>query len=324
MSAELTEGHIPDAEELALSVPPSDGVLSPERLEERHQLVGLYRELNDDSDIHLARLDRIKKLSEMSPEEARLIIKAERDEYGRTGTKSQLLEDYDAYVRDLRAVRRGQREHMVQQMKEITSEADQAERREKFLDAISFSPVLAQSTLERIDQKTSYNSRYGLHFSDAKLFSQEQIEKASRSPELFQQALVQAVNREPSIVITSQAVLRHVASPKQMHEAIKSLSESHPDAFTSPEYLKIALSTIEKDKQAEFVEDIFHKVSKPVEYKDSFDMMAESGDAKPKVNPSVLAMVISDQVIDVVGQERASELAYKILDSVYYLPAYLS
>lgn len=322
MSAELTEGHIPDAEELALSVPPSDGVLSPERLEERHQLVGLYRELNDDSDIHLARLDRIKKLSEMSPEEARLIIKAERDEYDRTGTKSQLLEDYDAYVRDLRAVRRGQREHMVQQMKEITSEADQAERREKFLDAISFSPVLAQSTLERIDQKTSHNSRYGLHFSDAKLFSQEQIEKASRSPELFQQALVQAVNREPSIVITSQAVLRHVASPKQMHEAIKSLSESHPDAFTSPEYLKIALSTIEKDKQAEFVEDIFHKVSKPVEYKDSFDMMAESGDAKPKVNPSVLAMVISDQVIDVVGQERASELAYKILDSVYYLPAY--
>jgi hypothetical protein len=227
-NSETFQPDSPIAQEIAVGVPPPQDLLTQEQIESRHRLVALHRETREGH--HPSRLGFVEELSQLPVDEARERIRELRRIEQETGKTTTSLQQYNAYVTDLREIRAEQREHIAQELEKIPEDATPQERREVFIMALDHSPPLATRTLEKVNELVPQSM-----FSDnhRKMFSDEQISEIAQDPEKFKQALKQAIIDEPEMVIRTAKIMEQVASPEDIRSALDTLQETKPDMLLS-------------------------------------------------------------------------------------------
>ena len=283
---------IPQAEALAVGVPPPDGVLTQQQIEARHALVGLHRETKETS--YPSGFSFVEELSSLPADEARALLEKERAWSEQTGTVTYRLAEYNAYVSDLREVRAGQREHITQALQRVPTDAPPNVRQAAYIEALDYSPPLASRALTKINQIADNGDSF-MNQIGRKLFTDEQITELAEDKTKFQQALNQLMIKEPAIVLRAGSLLSKVAEPQQIHSALKTLQETDPDLLWGHIDFALKYYTPEDGKQ----------------------LIREISEANPS---TMLYKVLKSNLFELVGEDTVRSIAIKAVKEGSYLP----
>lgn len=280
------------AQQIATDVPPPEGLLTPEQIASRNQLVQLHREVEDTRAYKPTPF--IDQLSALTPDEARELIQRERSHSEEIGRVSSNLQEYNEFVTDLRQVRAEQRDHIVGELQKIADDAPVEEKRAAYLDALEHSPPLATKAMEKINQLTQKVSFDGPR--PKKVFSDEQIDEVAQNGEKFKQALTQLIIDEPALVFRTSTILEKVASPDEIKTALDTIRESDPKMLLG--HIDIIMKFYQKDEAR--------------------DLVLELAEAQPA---HALYKILKPTILNLIGEQEVGRLAKKAVHEGVFLPS---
>ena len=292
--------HVPEADSLALDVPPPPGALTEDQLQARHDLVRLDAQVSPYSHIFESDISEIESLMQMSPDEARSKLDDEREKDA-NGEYSTLLESHKRYVETLRDIRRDQSDHIKERLESVKDEPEEV-RREEFLQALEYSPLLASRALHKVNPE-------GNIFEDnlPALLSNEQIAEASKTKEGFQQAITQMAVREPRLFISRRKILEQALDSDTLTTVATSLLDSHPDqVIDSPESFLGVLEYCSEEDRATKARELLGQIR--VDRGWSLE------------GKQLIDITLSSDVIDLIGMDGAQEIANRLIIKGDYLP----
>jgi len=284
------DSHI--AEEIAIGVPPPQDILTQEQIESRHHLVALHRETKEGA--YSPGISFVEELSSLPADEARDRIRELRRIAQETGRIPHELQEYNAYVTDLREIRSEQREHIAQELEKIPEDASPQERREVFITALDHSPPLATRTLEKVNQIAATGSSFMA--SPRKIFRDDQITDISHDPEKFKQALTQMIINEPDMVFRASTIMEQVASPAEIRSALDALKVTDPDSLLG--HLPYVMQHYSRDEARTLITTLAEKSPESAIYR-----------------------IMSPEITELIGVGTVAGIANKALESSY--PPYM-
>jgi hypothetical protein len=288
------------AQQIASDIPPPEGLLTPEQIASRNQLVQLHREVEDTREYKPTPF--IDQLSALSPDEARELIQRERSYSEEIGRVSSNLQEYNEYVADLRKVRAEQRDHITSELQKIPDDAPAEEKKAAFLDALDHSPVLANKVLQKVNElstKRSFESSNDAP-SSKKLFSEEDILNIAANGESFQQALTQIIIREPAMVFRTISILEKVTSKDEIRNAISTAAETHPSYVLG--HMDTTLKYFAPEEGRKLLVDIAQRIP----------------------SEAIGKLLLYPQLAEVVGESDVAKIAQKAVTEGSYLPGITS
>lgn len=192
---------------------------TPEQLKTQATLVNIHRSLSDYYD-HKP-IEMPSELLEITPQVLKETLQTERERIAREGGQSQLLDNYNAFVRSLRKVRQEQRPQVEQARKEADN---LVLGREAYLKAVSFSSPLQEKILEKL-QGQNYS------FQLRRLFTDEQIQSAKGSEEAFLGLVNYGLGRSPDSIFNAFEQLEILLPREKIRSVLDTLVETKPFSF---------------------------------------------------------------------------------------------
>lgn len=193
---------------------------TPEQLKTQATLVNIHRSL---SDYNQQPIPLPPELLEATPQVLKTTLEAERERIKREGGRSELLDNYNSFVKSLRKVRQEQRP----QIEKAIQEADDLTlRKEAYLKAVSFSSPLQSKILDNMQGE---NYRYSV--LNRRLFTDEQIQSANENEEAFLELISYGLERSPLSIFNGFEQLEMLLPRGKIRSVLDTLAQQEPFMF---------------------------------------------------------------------------------------------
>ncbi len=257
-------------------------VFTPEEQQARHELVVLDQLSSDSREIPSYQLEIFEKTAALPPDEARAKVYEMR-----FSPSSYDREAYQEYIGAMRRIRSEQAEYVDSRMKEADEATDPVERRALYLEALSYSPDISKRVMKRIN-KDGW---------DDKIFSDKQIIDFAESPELFGQAISEAIVRNPGIILRSYEILEKVADKQTIRTAFDCIIDDPNSKHELVNRMPTLLRYYEPEERIDIV--------KRITSNDKF---------------AAAIYIFDDELGELIGETIQYELAREIFDDEEILP----
>jgi len=167
-------------------------------------------------------LRTIEKLSAMTPQEAKAYI----DGLKTAKYASYDLKDYKEYVAYQRAVRSQQKEYITQRMNSLPANATEQQRREAYLEAVSYSPNIGARILRQLKADD-------VSWSSQKLLSSSEVAELSKTKESFDAKMSQLLVNKPTVIVGQLGLFEGIMSKSSLQEALYRTVQVKPEFITS-------------------------------------------------------------------------------------------
>ncbi len=279
---------VPEVEPVMVSDKPAQN--NEKHIEERNSLLRLMELTGENNATDRAR--SIQVLFDADPVEARALIAADKKRFEETGMKTGLYESYEEYLVAIRELRQQQRGYIAEKMQTVPEQATAEERRAVFLEALSYSPDVAERVLKHFSKSDDSSYRPA-----SKLFTDSQAKTAASNPEAFGQALEQTLFAYPEVVVNYSHVLRLVTSEEQIQQSVWRMAETSPHYASESRALLSAVRMLEgDDAKRDYITKIFEAN-----------------------NNSLTTIVNNEELVKIVGDERLKEFCQHVFKDHMYI-----